>query len=96
MAEQVHLAGARVREPQQRADHRRLARAVGAEEAEGAAAGDLQIYAIQRQALAKALGQATRLDGKAGGAVRDGRRRGCAGGAPLIGGWQRILARVSS
>ena len=44
-------------EAEQRADHRRLAGAVGTEEAERAAARHLQVDAVERRALAEALGQ---------------------------------------
>ena len=62
MPEQAHRPRARVGEAEQRADHRRLAGAVGAEEAEGAAARHVQVDAVDGGALAEALGQAVRLD----------------------------------
>ncbi len=62
MAEQAHAAGARLGEAEQHADHRRLAGAVRAEEAERRAARHLQVDAVERRALAEALGQAAGLD----------------------------------
>ena len=62
MPEHAHAAGARVGQAEQHADHRRLAGAVGTEEAERAAARHLQVDAVDRGALAEALGQAGGLD----------------------------------
>ncbi len=62
MTEQRHAAGGRVGKPEQHADHRRLAGAVGSEESEGAGARNLEIDRVDRGALAEALGQTRGLD----------------------------------
>ncbi len=62
MPEHAHAARACAREPQQHADHRGLAGAVGPKEAKGAAARDLQIDTVDRGTLTEALGQAGGLD----------------------------------
>ncbi len=52
---------------EQEADERGLAGAVGAEEAEGDAARDLEVDAVEGRPLAEALAEAARLDGESGG-----------------------------
>ena len=61
-AEQRDVAGGRLRQPEQRADHRRLARAVRAEEAEGDAGRHGQIDASTAARSPKRLVSASRLD----------------------------------
>ena len=62
--EQAHRAGGRPGEPEQQADQRRLARAVGAEEAERDAARHLEVDAVERRAGAEPLAEPARLDGE--------------------------------
>ena len=61
-AEQADLAGGRLRQPEQRADHRRLARAVRAEEAECDAGADDEVDTVDRGPVAEALRQRPGLD----------------------------------
>src|SRR6185437_1972707 len=60
--QQVHRPRASRRETEERADERRLPGSVRAEEAEGTAAGNEQVDAVDRGSLAETLGQALRLD----------------------------------
>src|SRR5205823_15028002 len=59
-SEQPHAALAGAREAQQHPNHRGLARAVGAEEAEGATAWHFEVHGVDREALAEALRQPAR------------------------------------
>jgi hypothetical protein len=68
--EHLHCPGVGRSQTEQRADDRGLARSVGAEEAERAAARHLQIDAVERRALTEALGQPMRLDRKLHGTQR--------------------------
>ena len=63
-SEQSHRAGRRSGEPEQHPDQRRLAGAVRPEVAEGDAAGDVQVDAVDGAPVTEALGQAGRLDDK--------------------------------
>jgi hypothetical protein len=66
VTEHLHAAGAGTGEAEQRADHRRLAGAVGTQEPERAPAGHAQIDAVEGLALAEVLGQSAGLDRQAG------------------------------
>jgi hypothetical protein len=61
-SQEAHLPRRRPRQPEQKADQRRLAGAVGPEEAEGAAGRHVQVDAVDGAALAEALAEAARLD----------------------------------
>src|SRR5215216_2425505 len=64
VAEQAHRARRRLGEAEQQPDQRRLAGAVGAEEAEGDAAGYLEVDAVERRPGAEPLAEALGLDGE--------------------------------
>src|SRR5262245_54093033 len=64
MAEQLHRARGRLREPQQQPHERRLTGTVASEEAERAAARHLQVDRLQRGTRAEALAEAAGLDGE--------------------------------
>ena len=59
---QAHRAAVRAREAEQDSDERRLAGAVRAEVAEGDAARDPEVDALENRTAAEALRQAVRLD----------------------------------
>ena len=63
VAEQGHGAGVGVGQTEQHPDQRRLAGAVGAEIAEGAAAGNEQLDVVDGDVLAESLRQPVGLDG---------------------------------
>jgi len=75
VAEQAHLAGGRLRKPEQQSNQRRLAGTVGPEEAERAATRDIEVDLMQRDPRPEALAQAARLHRQAvpGGTGRRGR-----------------------
>src|SRR5262249_15916138 len=64
VAEQLHGAGGRPREPEQQAHQRGLAGTVASEEPERAAARDLQVDRLQRGPRAEALAEAGGLEGE--------------------------------
>ena len=66
LAEQADRAAGGLREPEQQPDQRRLAGAVGAEEAEGAAARHLEVDVLEGGAVAEALPEALGVDGQIG------------------------------
>ena len=66
LAEQADRAAGGLREPEQQPDQRRLAGAVGAQEAEGAAARHLEVDVLEGGAIAEALPEALGVDGQIG------------------------------
>ena len=74
-------------EPEQEPDQRRLAGAVGAEEAERDAARHLEVDAVERGAGAEALAEPARLDGECGGG-------GGGHAAKLRAAWRRVVGHA--
>jgi hypothetical protein len=66
VAEQLDRPARRMREPEQQPDQRRLARAVGAEEAERLAARNREVDLLEGDAVAEALPEAGGVDGQIG------------------------------
>jgi len=63
-AEQTHAAGGRLGQPQQQPDQGGLASAVGPQEAEGTAARDFQVDAVERRPRPEPLAETVGLDGE--------------------------------
>ena len=72
VAEQAHAARGRLGEAEQQPDQRRLAGAVGAEEAEGDAARHLEVDAVERRAIAEPLAQIGGVDRQGTAAIEAG------------------------
>ena len=60
----AHAAGGRLGEAEQQPDQRGLAGAVGAKEAEGTAARDLEVDAVERRSRPEPLAKTPGLDGE--------------------------------
>ena len=67
VAEQADVPGRRLREAEEHADERRLARAVRPEEPERVPARDLEVDRLEGRPLTEALAEPVGLDGEGGG-----------------------------